>query len=82
MSKVEVFETNSLKTFNKDIKLNNKIIKLSFDNTKSNITYNGEVLDAIGLSKFGKIEEQLFKDNLKKYTNLAKDISKKDSLKL
>ena len=58
VSKIEVFETNSLKTFNKDIKLNNKIIKLSFDNTKANITYNGEILDAIGLSKFGKIEEE------------------------
>ena len=82
MSKIEVFETNSLKTFNEDVKLNNKIIKLSFDNSKSDITYNGEILDAIGLSKFGKTEEQLFKDNLKKYTDLAKDISKKDSLKL
>jgi hypothetical protein len=80
VSKIEVFETNSLKKFNKDIKLNNKIIKLSFDNSKSNITYNGEILDAIGLSKFGEIEEQLFSDNFEKYTELAKDIREKDSL--
>lgn len=75
VSKIEVFQTDSLKTFNENVKLNNKIIKLSFDNSKSHITYKGEILDAMGLSKFGKEEQQLFKDNYKNYKKMAEDIN-------